>query len=36
MVTLLEIATVPDDKASTAQRQPSATLLGLGQDAVPS
>src|SRR5712691_2144905 len=36
MVTLLEIETVPDDKASTAQRQHIAKLLGLGQDAVPS
>jgi hypothetical protein len=36
MVTLLEIETVPDDKASPAQRQHVAKLLGLGQDAVPS
>ena len=34
-VTLLEIETVPEDKASTAQRQHVATLLGLRQDEVP-
>ena len=36
-VTLLEIETVSEDKASTGQRQrqPVATLLGLGEDAVP-
>jgi hypothetical protein len=34
-VVLLEIETVPENKASTAQRQHVATLLGLGQDEVP-
>jgi len=34
-VTLLEIETVPEDKASTAQRQHVAELLGLSQDEVP-
>jgi hypothetical protein len=34
-VTLLEIETVPEDKASTAQCQHVATLLGLPQDEVP-
>jgi len=34
-VTLLEIETVSEDKASTGQRQHVATLLGLGADAVP-
>jgi hypothetical protein len=34
-VTLLEIETVSEDKASTGQRQHVATLLGLGEDAVP-
>jgi hypothetical protein len=34
-VALLEIETVPEDQASTAQRQHVATLLGLGQDEVP-
>ena len=34
-VALLEIETVPEDKASTAQRQHVAKLLGLGQDEVP-
>jgi len=34
-VALLEIETVPEDKASTPQRQHVATLLGLSQDEVP-
>lgn len=34
-VALLAIETVPEDQASTAQRQHVATLLGLGQDEVP-
>jgi hypothetical protein len=34
-VALLAIETVPEDKASTAPRQPVATLLGLGQDEGP-
>ena len=34
-VTLLEIEPVSEDKASTGQRQHVATLLGLGEDAVP-
>jgi hypothetical protein len=34
-VVLLEIATVPENKVSTAQRQHVATLLGLHQDEVP-
>jgi hypothetical protein len=34
-VALLEIETVPEDKASAAQRQHVATLLGLPQDEVP-
>jgi hypothetical protein len=34
-VALLEIETVPEDNASTAQRQHVATLLGLSQEAVP-
>ena len=34
-VVLLEIATVPENKVSTAQRQHVAKLLGLHQDAVP-
>ena len=34
-VTLLEIETVSEDKASPGQRQHVATLLGLGEDAVP-
>jgi hypothetical protein len=34
-VTLLEIETVPEDKASTPQRQHVANLLGLPQDEVP-
>ncbi|MHC4335647.1 MAG: transposase [Planctomycetota bacterium] len=34
-VALLEIETVPEDKASVPQRQQVAKLLGLGQDEVP-
>jgi len=34
-VTLREIETVAEDKASTGQRQHGATLLGLGEEAVP-
>jgi hypothetical protein len=34
-VTLLAIETVSEDQASTGQRQHVATLLGLGEDAVP-
>jgi hypothetical protein len=35
MVTLLEIETVAENKASTPQRQHIARLLGLAQDEVP-
>jgi hypothetical protein len=35
MVTLLEIESIPEDKASTPQRQHVAKLLGLAQDEVP-
>lgn len=34
-VVLLEIETIPEEKASTAQRQHVATLLGLSPDEVP-